>query len=303
MDESVTVIIPSNRGGDYLVEAIMSVHAQTVPPDQIILVDDGSPEPGLGALAQELGTEYVRLPAGGVSRARNRGAALARSRWLAFLLDDDVWYPDKLERQLASLRTAPDAIACYSDFAIIDQNGAVTSQIEAPVGSSDDLIQRGNGVPPINTLMVLRDEYVTIGGCDPALPRAQDVDLILRLLRRGPFVKAEGHLIGYRKHPGQVTSSGMRSQAAYLYVLRTLRSRAHHAGDQHFADLLDAHWRNTAPGIADWGAEQLLGRLRKGDWEASREALFWGVRNAGMLYPAALARAIGRRAPLRRRST
>src|SRR5687767_910711 len=96
----VSVVIPSNRGGPYLRDAVASVMQQTVSVHEIILVDDGSPEPGLAHVADELGIDYVRQRASGLSTARNHGAARASGEWIAFLDDDDVWYPEKIEAQL-----------------------------------------------------------------------------------------------------------------------------------------------------------------------------------------------------------
>ncbi len=197
---TVSVIIASNRGGPYLATAVESVKQQTVPVDQILLVDDGSPEPGLGDVAARLGIEFIRQTAAGLSAARNRGVEHATGEWIALLDDDDVWHPEKIEEQLRALASCPDAVACYSDLTVIDPDGHPVTEVEAPVGSSRQLMGVGNGVPPINTLLIRRDAYVTIEGCDPTLPTAEDIDLVLRLLQVGEFAKAPRSLTGYRKY-------------------------------------------------------------------------------------------------------
>ena len=120
---AVSVIIPTNRGGPYLAEAVASLRAQTAAPDEVILVDDGSPSPGLAAIARELGVDYVRKDAGGISSARNAGVARARGTWVAFLDDDDLWHPDRLRAQLSALDGDPDAIASFTGGEYIDAAG------------------------------------------------------------------------------------------------------------------------------------------------------------------------------------
>ena len=68
---TVTVVIPTNRGGPYLADAVASLRAQTVPPDEVILVDDGSPAPGLASAARQLRVDYIRTGPAGISAALN----------------------------------------------------------------------------------------------------------------------------------------------------------------------------------------------------------------------------------------
>ena len=121
---SVSVVIPTNRGGPFLAAAVASLRAQTTAPDEVILVDDGSPSPGLAEIARELGdVTYLRKAAGGISSARNMGVTRATSTWIALLDDDDLWHPDQLSAQLAALTDASDAIACFTGGEYIDAEG------------------------------------------------------------------------------------------------------------------------------------------------------------------------------------
>jgi len=106
----VSVIIPVYNGEKYLAEAIESVLAQTLPPLEIIVVDDGSTDASAD-IARGFG-DPVRVesqPHGGIAPARNRGVALARGELIAFLDADDVWGVDKLAVQVAELEINVDA--------------------------------------------------------------------------------------------------------------------------------------------------------------------------------------------------
>src|SRR5687767_14272248 len=118
---TISVIIPTNRGGPYLAEAVASLRAQTLAVSDILLVDDGSPAPGLEDVARELGLRYHRQEPSGIAAARNTGVRQVDSEWVAFLDDDDFWHPDRLRAQLSALAGEPDAIACFTGGEYIDE--------------------------------------------------------------------------------------------------------------------------------------------------------------------------------------
>jgi glycosyltransferase involved in cell wall biosynthesis len=109
MPDSISVIITTYNYERYLVEAVDSVLAQSHLPQEVIVVDDGSTD-GTAITVQRFGgrIRYDYQPNGGIGAARNRGLELARGQLLAFLDADDLWLPDKLERQLAALMIEPD---------------------------------------------------------------------------------------------------------------------------------------------------------------------------------------------------
>ncbi len=109
-DPSISVIIPTYNSASIVGEAIESALNQSYPPDEVVVVDDGSTD-DTGAVCRRFGDEvhYIRQDNARASAARNHGIALAHDRWLAFLDADDLWEPDKLELQLAGLRQHPEA--------------------------------------------------------------------------------------------------------------------------------------------------------------------------------------------------
>ena len=111
----VSVIIPSYKSARILPGAIDSVLAQTVPADEIIVVDDGSGDDTADVCRAYNGrVRYVRQANGGASTARNTGIAAAHGDWLAFLDADDAWEPNKLELQLTALSQHESADFCVT---------------------------------------------------------------------------------------------------------------------------------------------------------------------------------------------
>jgi len=100
----VSVIIAAYNSEAYLAEAIESVLGQTVPPDELIVIDDGSTD-GTRAILDRFSGRIVALTQAnsGQATAVNKGLALARGELIGFCDADDLWTPRKLELQLALL--------------------------------------------------------------------------------------------------------------------------------------------------------------------------------------------------------
>ncbi len=107
----ITTVIPTYNRSESLIRALKSVLAQTLPCDEILVVDDASTDHSLEALkvfiqstdARQI--KVISLPKNlGVSGARNKGVELASHPWIALLDSDDEWTPDKLEKQMNSLK-------------------------------------------------------------------------------------------------------------------------------------------------------------------------------------------------------
>jgi glycosyltransferase involved in cell wall biosynthesis len=113
-DALISVVIPSYNSAEFLPDAVKSVLAQTRPPDEIIVVDDGSQDNTDEVCAGfDRDVLYLRQDNAGASSARNTGIKASGGDWLAFLDADDLWDPEKLELQIAALEENPEA-----DFAL-----------------------------------------------------------------------------------------------------------------------------------------------------------------------------------------
>ncbi len=109
--ELVSIVVPVYRAADYLVQTMEAVRAQTWRKWELILVDDCSPDESAAVIDEyrarhpELCIRLIRKETnGGAAEARNTGVDAARGRYLAYLDADDLWRPDKLERELAFLK-------------------------------------------------------------------------------------------------------------------------------------------------------------------------------------------------------
>jgi GT2 family glycosyltransferase len=121
---SVSVIIPTYNRASSLPATISSVVRQTLPPVEVIVVDDGSTDDTEEVCAAlPAAVRYIRQENAGVSAARNRGIREATAEWIAFVDSDDTWHPAKLEVQLAALAANPEARWSASGCEVIDDDG------------------------------------------------------------------------------------------------------------------------------------------------------------------------------------
>lgn len=117
---TISVIIPVYNGERFLAAAIRSVLEQTLPPDEIIVVDDGSTD-GSAAIVAELASlsplpiRYVYQENQGSAAARNCALTVATGAMIAFMDADDLWLPDKTRQQMTVLAAHPTAGVAWGD--------------------------------------------------------------------------------------------------------------------------------------------------------------------------------------------
>lgn len=163
MTPRVSVIVPAYRCERTVEQSIRSALLQSVSEIEVIVVDDGSDDGTLSILDRlQKEDARVRIIAlsenGGVANARNRGVAAARADWIAFLDSDDVWYTDKLARQL---KTAEEtgATFVYTAAACMDENDQPTGKIfPVPETVAANRLLFGNDVVT-STVLVRREAY------------------------------------------------------------------------------------------------------------------------------------------------
>ena len=201
---SVSVIIPTHNRARQVVKAVDSVLAQSAPVYEVIVVDDGSDDESLSALAS-YGEKIrvLRQENRGVSSARNLGIGAAGGEWLALLDSDDQWLPEKLARQLAFHKENPEILISQTDEQWVRDG--------RPVNKARRFVQKAEGwifepslamchVSP-SAVLIHRSVFDQVGLFDEGLPACEDYDLWLRVARRYPvglvdeplIIKTGGH--------------------------------------------------------------------------------------------------------------
>jgi glycosyltransferase involved in cell wall biosynthesis len=197
----VSVVIPVFNLEGYLNEAVDSVLSQTCREFEIVLVDDGSTDHSRDIIYnyQERFPEFVRAvfrDHRGAAAARNEGITASRGDWIAFLDGDDVWKPDKLERQLSESGRDPRVNFIYSAAEIYGQSRLLPHWAPQSHDIKLELLLKGCFI--ILSTVLLRRELFSAVSFDERLPGAQDLDLFLRLAGQGHFSFIPESLILYR---------------------------------------------------------------------------------------------------------
>jgi glycosyltransferase involved in cell wall biosynthesis len=179
----VSVVIPVFEGERFLAEAVESVLAQTLPPGEVIVVDDGSSDRS-AAVAESFGAavRVIRTPHRGVSAARNTGVADSTGELIGFLDADDLMKPDRLERQAAVLAERPELDLVLGRAEIVAEDGAelpeVITATPAPMAGDRESYYA-------MTVLVRRKAFDRVGPFDPELRLAQDGDWLMRAFEAG----------------------------------------------------------------------------------------------------------------------
>jgi glycosyltransferase involved in cell wall biosynthesis len=196
-DLSIVAIIPLYNGARWIEQAITSVLSQTLPPDEFIVVDDGSTDGGAGAaIVQRMAREHpiitlLRKPNGGQSSARNFAVARSKSALIALLDQDDYWYPDHLEELRRPFETDRHGKISwvYSDLDRVDESGSMfchqflsTLPNDHPKRHIFKCLKQDMFVLPSASL-IFRKAFESVGGFDERLMGYEDDDLFLRLFR------------------------------------------------------------------------------------------------------------------------
>ena len=211
---AVSVVVPCFNAEPYLAETLESALAQTLPPAQIVVVDDGSTD-----RSKEIAARYVpaitliATSGKGASAARNFGTAQATGEFLQYLDADDLLLPHALETRAEALeRTGMDV--AISDWQRLERNGLTWRAASVQTGALPDddaptdlLVFKGFWAPPA-AILYRRSLCERIGGWRETLPVIQDARFLFdAAYAGGRFVRVDGVGAMYRQHAAGSLSS------------------------------------------------------------------------------------------------
>lgn len=210
---------------------------QTRPADEVIIVDDGSNDDGVqlaASIASGHGNvRFLSKSNGGQSSARNLGVKNTQADLVAFLDQDDWWYPEHLEElEKAAMKLDPaDFGWVYSDVDEYDVKGGLVTrnmlgrmQTEHPKRTLHNALWADMYVVP-SAALVSRTAIDAIGGFDERLRGYEDDDLFIRLFHAG-FTNdyVDRPLSGWRIHHGSTSYSPVMARSAVLYAQKLLET-------------------------------------------------------------------------------
>jgi len=206
-----SIVIPVYNARKFIVQAIQSALDQTLQDHEVIVVNDGSTDDSDKEILKFRGrVVYIKQENKGVSAARNVGIQRAKGEYIAFLDQDDVFMPNKLEKLASFLDRHPDHGMVYSQISRIDGEGKLLPPKKIPTHSGDifpQLFMKCYIAPSM--VMCRRQALLDIDLFQERFSsEGEDYDLFLRLAKRAPIGVVQEELVMYRVHMGNVSKKG-----------------------------------------------------------------------------------------------
>jgi glycosyltransferase involved in cell wall biosynthesis len=204
---AVSVIIPAYNYARFLPRAIKSVITQTLRDFEVIVVDDGSTDDTAAVARGYLSdprVRYIYQENRGLSAARNTGISLAKGKYIAFLDADDLWLPEKLEKQLRIFEREAGSVAlvyCFIEY--IDEQGTVLeSAKELPVENPTlgDLLYANWVLGSGSSVLIKKEAFDRVGLFDEELRSLEDMNMWLRILHEYDSARADEVLVRITRH-------------------------------------------------------------------------------------------------------
>ena len=206
----VSIVIPVYNGANYMREAIDSGLAQTYDNIEIIVVNDGSIDT-TEEIAKSYGDKirYFAKENGGVSTALNMGIVNMRGEYFSWLSHDDLYMPDKVEKNVAAVKNDPTRIV-YSDYDNVDENleyiGTVSAKrLHRAADYEFGLFPVISGLAHGCTLLIHRSQFEKYGMFDETLRTTQDYALFFKMFRRQRLIYIPEALVKGRTHKKRTT--------------------------------------------------------------------------------------------------
>jgi len=215
MTPKVSIICPSFNGASrgYLKQAIESVLRQSFESYELFIIDDGSTdhtrevcEPYL----EDSRVLYIFQPNGGPASARNTGISASTCELICFLDDDDVWKPEKLQKQLEFIQNRLSGVnnwgLIFTWLELIDEQGEVISyRGHHQEGRLYRSLLFGNTVDATSSVLIRREVFDNVGLFDESFENCQDWDMWLRISKEYMIFPVKEYLVQHREHRDRIS--------------------------------------------------------------------------------------------------
>ncbi len=266
---NVTAIIPVYNGKRYLREAVESVIYQSVLPDRLLIIDDGSTDGSVEVLEginSSVPITVITQPNAGQAAARNRGVALADTECIALLDQDDRWYPRHIEVMLQPLSANPKMGWVYTNCDAVGEDGKMRIRnlldsypVTHPKRDLRTCLSEDMFILP-SASMIRKRAFEAVGGFDERFCGYEDDDLFLRL-----FVAGWGNEYIPESH-----STWRIHDASSLHSHRMIKSR------RIYAEKLMAEYPDQPENNTFFVRDCIAGRFFTTNWQQYKRGLIIG---------------------------
>jgi glycosyltransferase involved in cell wall biosynthesis len=227
----ISVVIPVYNREHLIARAIESVVAQSLAAGEIIVVDDASTDRtaevvvGIGERVSTVTLVCLKENVG-AAKARNIGIENAKGDLIAFLDSDDVWYPEKLSKQIIAFEENNDVVAVFCGLVVDNPDTGRRTCIMPKAEISVENLFHYNILMTMSCAMVRRSVLSDIGGFDELLPPCEDWDLFIRLAEVGRLSVVQETLVGQPAHEGpKISRDSQRVLAGFDAIFEKIYAR------------------------------------------------------------------------------
>ena len=201
-----SVVVPSYNHAPFVEECLRSIFKQTLPPQELIVIDDGSSDDSPKVIERVLrecpfACELIVRANRGLSATLNEGLKRSRGRYFAYLGSDDLWLPEFLQFRVALLEARAKAVLAYGHAYIIDEQDRITECTSEWASYQDGNVQRMllESLAPLSPTVLYRREPLERHGWNE-YAKLEDYELYLRLSAEGDFAFDRRVLSVWRQH-------------------------------------------------------------------------------------------------------
>ena len=218
----ISCIVPVFNGVRYLAEALESILNQTYRPLEIIVVDDGSTDQTPAVIRRYSDRiRSIHQDNAGPAKARNRGLGESGGDFVAFLDADDLWHPEKLERQAARFRARPELDVCVTHV----QNFWIPELEKEKVRLQNHRFAQPLPGYAMQALLARRSVFERVGRFDDSLRAADDTDWFLRAFEQGAVLEILPDVLVHRRLHDKNLSRSALAYSALLQVIKNSLDR------------------------------------------------------------------------------
>jgi cellulose synthase/poly-beta-1,6-N-acetylglucosamine synthase-like glycosyltransferase len=256
-----SVVIPAHNAERYLSSALESVRAQSLPPEAVIVVDDGSSDATAEIAASYDAVVIRHRIARGPSAARNAGVAACSTELVAFLDADDEWMPDHADGTVGAFThpgvifSAARAVSVGAAFV----GGSAVERTMEPIDLRDTLVLENPIVQ--SGVVIRRDVFVQAGGYDESMRCAEDYDLWGRVAVIGLFCPVPATTVRRRFHPEQASIRLVPEMVAGAWKVRR------RVAGRRLIEVHESHRPDVVQRLCNAGQQDLSWAVWMGDAE------------------------------------
>lgn len=222
MQIQVSVVVPAYNREKTIKRCIDSIVTQTVPPMEILVVDDGSTD-GTVHMLESMDCaclKIIKQNHKGAQAARNLGILNANGEYIAFLDSDDEWLPDMLEREIAYLVKEKGDCVIYGDCYTCRHGKKTLWNLPGRTGNLYDYLLIHPG-PMFQSLLAKKELFLRIGLLDENVVAYQEWDTAIQLAREAKFIHMRRPLFNFYQHDGERISYNMDANIrGYSYIVK-----------------------------------------------------------------------------------